>query len=228
MERKSHALFIDLAYFIPFPAPSPRRPPWPPYSDLPMNFLLVKLSHHLLGRPSPPSSNTRASSRTASSWRTWDMYWRRSSASCLSRGASYIWARHRQYHGGRTGSFQEGAAYLVQGPPRVAGDGKVGVQRQVHDILPRAPRVGARLDLAQAVADEPDAVHEQAVRGALDLKVAEEGVGAEQRQHLVEYVVRVAVRVGRLVGGERRGGRREGVGGAAGLGAQGEEGEVAY
>lgn len=39
----------------------------PLYSALPMNFLLVKLSHHLLGFPSPPSSKTLASKRAASS-----------------------------------------------------------------------------------------------------------------------------------------------------------------
>lgn len=60
------------------------------YSPLPINFLLVKLNHHLLGLPSPPSSYTRASNLVASSCRTWDMYCRRISESCLSRGGSYI------------------------------------------------------------------------------------------------------------------------------------------
>lgn len=115
--------------------------------------------------------------------------------------------------------------HLVQRPARVAGNGKVEVQRQVQHILRRLLDRGRGLDLAEAVAEEPDAVDEQAVGGALDLEVAEEGVGAEEGEDLVEDVVALRVRVGRLVGGE--GDERERVGRAAGLGPQREEGEVA-
>lgn len=59
------------------------------YRDLPMNFLLTKLSHHLLGVVSS-SWYTRASNRTASSCRTCDMYCLSCSASCRSLGGSYI------------------------------------------------------------------------------------------------------------------------------------------
>jgi hypothetical protein len=65
-----------------------------------------------------------------------------------------------------------------------------------------------------------------AVGGAFDLEVAEEGIGAEQREDFIEDVVgfRVWVDVeGGGVGWESG----EGVGGAAGFGAEGEEGEVA-
>lgn len=62
------------------------------YSALPINFLLVKLNHHLLGLVSS-SAYTRASNRAASSCRTWDMYCLSCSASSLSLGGSYI------YHG---------------------------------------------------------------------------------------------------------------------------------
>ena len=65
-----------------------------------------------------------------------------------------------------------------------------------------------RLDPGQAIADEPDAVHQQSVGRALDLKVAEERVGPEQSQGLVQNVVRLRVRIGRLVGGQRRVGKR--------------------
>lgn len=61
------------------------------HSDLPMNFLFVKLSHHLLGLSSW-SAYTRASNLVASSCRTWDMYCRSCSASCLSCGGSYIYS----------------------------------------------------------------------------------------------------------------------------------------
>jgi len=103
----------------------------------------------------------------------------------------------------------------------------VRVQRQVLDLLAGLARASARLDLAQAVADEPDAVDQQPVGRPLDLKVAEEGVGAEEREHLVQDVVRLGVGVGRLVRGQRRVGEGEGVDGPADLGAEGEEREVA-
>lgn len=60
------------------------------HSPLPMNFLLVKLNHHLLGLASP-SSYTLANNLVANSCLTCDMYCRRTSPSCLSRGGSYIY-----------------------------------------------------------------------------------------------------------------------------------------
>lgn len=101
------------------------------------------------------------------------------------------------------------------------------VQREVHDILLGVADGGAGLDLGETVAEEPDAVDEQAVGGALDLKVAEEGVGAEQREDLVEDVVALRVRVRALGGGQGRVRDGKGVGRAADLGAEGQQGEVA-
>jgi hypothetical protein len=66
----------------------------------------------------------------------------------------------------------------------------------------------------------------EAVGGAFDLEVAEEGIGAEQREDFVEDVVGFRVWVDVKGGGVGRVGRK-GVGGAAGFGAKGEEGEVA-
>lgn len=169
-----------------------------------MNFLFAKLNHHLLGFPSPPSGNTLASSRTASSWRTCDMYWRRVSASWRSRGGSYIYILWWAGVGQRLRTLETDGTDLIQGPRRVAGNGKVEIERQVHDILGRLPNALVGLDLAEAVADEPDAVDEQAVGRAADLKVAEEGVGSEQRQHFVQDVVAGRVRVGRLGGRRQR------------------------
>ncbi len=117
--------------------------------------------------------------------------------------------------------------YLVQGPRRVTRQRKVQIQRQVHDVLLRIAHRGIRLDLRETVAQEPDAVDEEAVRRALDLKVAEKGVGAEERDDLVEDVVAVRVRVRRLGGGQWRVRERERVGRAADLGAQREQREVA-
>lgn len=116
--------------------------------------------------------------------------------------------------------------HLVQGPARVAGDGELQVEGQVHDILGGGPDVGGGLDLGQAVADEPDAVDEQAVGVALQLEVAEEGVCAEEGEDLVEDVVALGLGVGRLVGGQGRVGEGQRVGGPAGLCAQGQQGEV--
>lgn len=95
----------------------------------------------------------------------------------------------------------------------------------VMTYLLRLPRRHARLDLAQTLADEQDAVDEHAVGGALDLEVPEEGIGAEEGEDLVDAVVRLAVRVDvGLVGA--RGQRGEGVCGAARASAEREEGEV--
>jgi hypothetical protein len=120
-----------------------------------------------------------------------------------------------------------GFVHLVERPRRVAGNGKVEVEGQVHDVLGGVARRGRGLDLAEAVAHEPDTVDEQPVGIALNLKVAEKRVCAEEREDLVEDVVALAVRVRRLEQGQRRVGQRQRVGGAAGLGSEREEGEVA-
>jgi len=65
------------------------------HSDFPINFLFVKLNHHLLGLPSPPSSYILASNLVASSCRTWARYCRRTSASWRSRGGSNIYLQRR-------------------------------------------------------------------------------------------------------------------------------------
>lgn len=83
------------------------------------------------------------------------------------------------------------------------------------------------LNLGKAIAEEPDAVDEQTIGGTLDLKVTEEGVGAEEGNHFIENVVALAVRVGRFVCGERRVGDGEGVCWAASLCSERQEGEVA-
>ena len=55
------------------------------------------------------------------------------------------------------------------------------VQRQVGDILCSVAYIGVGLDLGQTVRDKPDAVNQQAIGGALDLKVSEKCIGAKQR-----------------------------------------------
>lgn len=88
------------------------------------------------------------------------------------------------------------------------------------------PFAHARLDDAQGLADEEDAIDEDAVGGALDLKVAEEGVGAEEGEDLVDGVVRLVRRLDRQlrhVGGQRGQLQRR----AARAGAQRQQREVA-
>ena len=72
--------------------PSPR---YFAHKLFPINFLFVKLSHHLLGFPSPTpaaSSYTRAKSLDASSCRTCERYWRSVSASWRLVGEAYIYS----------------------------------------------------------------------------------------------------------------------------------------
>ena len=64
--------------------------PPPSYKLLPINFLFVKLNHHLLGL-SDPSSYIRANNLPANSCRTWARYCRRASASCLFVGGLNIY-----------------------------------------------------------------------------------------------------------------------------------------
>ena len=78
----------------------------------------------------------------------------------------------------------------IQREPRVSRDRKLVDRERVEQLL--------RLDLArhrargaelrEAVGDEEDEHDELAVRGALDLKVAEEGVGAEEVERFVDDV----------------------------------------
>ncbi|MCJ1483904.1 hypothetical protein MMC06_004072 [Schaereria dolodes] len=95
-----------------------------------------------------------------------------------------------------------------------------------HTYLLRLTTPHPRPDLAQTLAHEQDPIDQQPVRRALDLEVAEKGIGAKQREHLVERVVGLRVRVD-VDGGGGGGKRGEGVCGAAGAGAQGEECDVA-
>ena len=76
--------------FNPQLVPSPRLPSLISHNAFPINFLFVKLNHHLLGLPSPPSSYILASNLVASSCRTWARYCRRTSESWRSRGGSNI------------------------------------------------------------------------------------------------------------------------------------------
>lgn len=82
-----------------------------------------------------------------------------------------------------------------------------------------------RLHLAQALGDEQRSIDEHTVGGAVDLEVAEQNIGPEERQDLVDTVVGLAVGGHFGIGVRRE--RREGVCGAASAGAEGEDGEIA-
>lgn len=83
-----------------------------------------------------------------------------------------------------------------------------------------------RSNLGQAIAHEPDSVHEQTIGRALNLKVSEKGVCTEQGKHFIEDIVALVIGVGRFVGRERRGGDGKSVCWSTGLGAEREEREI--
>ena len=116
---------------------------------------------------------------------------------------------------------------LVQRKARLARQTEL-LQTQIDEELLGGARIGVALrgEFCEAVGEEEDAVDEQPVGGALDLEVAEEGVGAEEGENFVEDVVRFGVRVD-VEGGGGGGEDREREGGTAGFGAKGEEGKVA-
>jgi hypothetical protein len=86
--------------------------------------------------------------------------------------------------------------HLVKRPSWVARNSKVKVKCQVVHILLSITQGSSRADLGQTITDKPDSIHKQTVGRALDLKVAEECVGAEESENLIENIVAVAVRIG--------------------------------
>jgi hypothetical protein len=88
------------------------------------------------------------------------------------------------------------------------------------------PLAHSRLDLAQTLRDPQDTIDQHTVRRPLDLEIAEQRVGPEQRERLVQNVVAFAVRVHVELTHARRQ-RRKRVRRSAGLGAESGEAEVA-
>jgi len=83
---------------------------------------------------------------------------------------------------------------LVQREPGLSGQAEL-LEREVGQNLLGGAGVVGGFDLGEAVGKEEDGVDEQAVSRPVDLEVAEEYVGAEERERLVQDVVRFAVRV---------------------------------
>lgn len=78
----------------------------------------------------------------------------------------------------------------VQREVGISRDGEVihgkGIQRLVRfELVGHRP---CRANLSEAVGDEEDEDDEEAVRGTLDLEVAEEGVGTEEVEGLVDDI----------------------------------------
>jgi len=91
------------------------------------------------------------------------------------------------------------------------------------------PSTHPRPNLPQTFTHKQNPIDQQPIRGPLDFKIPKERIRPEQTQHFIKRVVALAVRLGALRCGyltRIQGG--EGVCGAAGACAQGEEGEVAY
>lgn len=75
-------------------------------------------------------------------------------------------------------AIARGLVGLVERESRLAGDAEL-LEGAVDEGLFCGAHVHRRLHLAQALGDEQDAVDQHAVRGALDLEVAEESVRAK-------------------------------------------------
>lgn len=172
-----------------------------PYKALPMNFLLVKLSHHLLGML-VPSAYTLFNNLVASSCLICMMYCLSTSAWFRSAGASKAWFSGNPASPG-TAKLVSSATFVTacEGvvsqsapnrpiptesttPPFPDSREKKGrmESRWLGSLthLLSIPPSRARLNLAQQLAHEQNAIDEHAIGGSLDLEVAEEGVGAEQ------------------------------------------------
>jgi len=89
----------------------------------------------------------------------------------------------------------------------------------------RIPSTHVRPNLPQTFTNPQNAINKQAIRRSLDLEIPEERIRPEQAQHFIQYIVALGVGFWGEMGGVA--GEREGVGGAADFGAEGEEGEVA-
>jgi hypothetical protein len=120
---------------MPHPLPSTAVQLPASHKLFPMNFLFVKLNHHLLGRslcPPAPSSNIRASSLIASSCRTCERYCFSVSASCRFEGGLNICGR---WSVGVWFGWGERGGYLVEGEAGVTWDGEVGIESYVLDFF---------------------------------------------------------------------------------------------
>lgn len=149
-----------------------------------MNFLLVKLNHH------------------CQSWLSIDPCARHVVYSHLARGITICVYPVQQSVGQLLSHLADVLSQdlcflsiprrlegLVEREGSVARNGKVCVKSEVHDGLLGVSPGHLRFDLLNDFAYEQDAVYEDAIGGTFDFKIAEEGVGAEQGQSLVQRVV---------------------------------------
>ena len=110
-------------------------------------------------------------------------------------------------------AIPRGLERLVKRERDIAGDSKV-IQRNINQglMIPEIsinpqwlqrgsktdllglPRRHPRLDLAETLGDEQDSINQHAIGRAIDFKVSEEDIGAEQGEDLIDAVVRLAVR----------------------------------
>lgn len=101
-----------------------------------------------------------------------------------------------------------GSVELVEGEADIAGQAKVVDGQGGEEALGLAEQ-GGLCEFGETVGDVEDAVDQEAVGGALDLKVAEEGVCAEEVKDLVEDIIVGCRGVGRApvlgVDGEQAG-----------------------
>lgn len=87
--------------------------------------------------------------------------------------------------------------------------------------------VHCRLHLSEALADKESSINEHAVGRAVNLEIAEQDIGTEERQDLVNTVVGLIVR-GNVDVGSIWGKRRQGVSGTTSASTEGQNWEVSY
>lgn len=214
-----------------------------------MNFRLVKLSHHLLGT-FVPSAYTLFSNLVANSCRICIMYCLSTSAWFLSAGASNAWlsgkpaspgiaklvsratfitacttCQHMHNTSPQNHPSPTPLQFFLHRTKRIPPAQSTSSTKRRTYLL-SLPPPQPRFNLPQHLTHKQNPIYQHPIRRPLDLKVAEKGIGAEERQDFIKRIIRFVRGVdGQVcdVGGEGW----ELDGWAAGAGAEGEEGKVA-
>lgn len=189
--------------------------------------------------PTPPGY-ILACKRMAISCRTWEMYLQsqsvaefiiinrdddiRSQSLCIltvPRGLKSLVERERHI----TGNCEMVKGNVDHGLVQSAAAHENRIYSFIYLLCIPSRRVG--FDLPQTFADKQRPVDKHTVRGSINFEVAEEDIGPEQRENLIDAVVRLAVGGHIDIKGTRRE-RGECVCGAARASPEREDGEVSW
>jgi hypothetical protein len=153
-------------------------------------------------------------------------YWRRVSASWRVVGGLNIYERQNASikEGEKIGEGKEDEQYLVKRKSWISRNREIRIQRNILYLLLRFPRAIIQPHLPQTLTHPQNPINQQPIRRSLDLEIPKEGVGAKEREDLVERIVGFVVGCWGLICWEGGGG--EGVCWSADPCAEGEEREV--